>query len=425
MLITLRAGRDWAETSTDKRSPRVLLATSATWFNATRLALSLNEAGFRVEAVCLNRHSLGRVGFVERTYAFNPLRPQASLEAAILQARPAIIVPCDDQVAAMLHRMSANADLQTTDGAALRALIARSLGAPEVFGILHSRNDIMRIAGEAGLRRPETAVIADSAALTRWLGERGFPAVLKTDGSWGGQGVIIVKDYAEAQRAFERLSRRPNPIRIAKRLLVKGDAGSLMDILARRPLVVSVQTFEPGRPGNAAVACMNGEVLAAVYAEVIRSKGQTGPATVVHVLEHPQMAHAVETMVRRLDLSGFVGFDFVLGPGGASLIELNPRATPTCHLATVDGLDLSAALSASLRNRPRRKPKAAQSSRVVALFPQEMLRDPASGFLTGSHHDVPWQSPELVALGMQATVRNPLRLPRFARANRGSGLLKA
>ena len=424
-----RLARVWIDTRPDRRirSPRVLVATSATWLNATRLALSLNEAGFRVEAVCLNRHSLASVGFVETVHRFNPLRPLASLRQAIERARPDIIVPCDDQVAAMLHCMSASADPQTADGVALQALIVRSLGAQANFPRLHARTDIMRIAGEECLRHPETAVVSDPATLTQWLDTWGFPAVLKTDGSWGGEGVAIVRNHAEAAKALGRLQCRPNPFRIVRRLLIKGDSGSLMGFLARRAPIVSVQTFEPGRAGNAAVACLKGEVLSAVYVEVIRSKGQTGPASVVRVLDHPEMTYAVETMVRRLGLSGFVGFDFVLDSnnGGACLIELNPRATPTCHLVTADGVDLATALSAALRHRPRRRVKPAQGFKIVALFPQELLRDPTSGFLSAAYHDVPWQSPELVALGMQATGRRGFRLPRFQRPMRENGLLKA
>jgi hypothetical protein len=45
---------------------------------------------------------------------------------------------------------------------------------------------------------------------------------------------------------------------------------------------------------------------------------------------------------------------------------------------------------------------------LVALFPQEMRRDPASRFLTEAYHDVPVGCPELVA--QMSTKRRP-RLP--------------
>jgi hypothetical protein len=113
------------------------------------------------------------------------------------------------------------------------------------------------------------------------------------------------------------------------------------------------------------------------------------------------MSLAIERMVDRLQLSGLCGFDFVLSAedGSAQLIELNPRATPTCHLIAADGKNLLASLyaalqescSSSLQRIPRFEP--------LALFPQEMMRDANSPFLQAAYHDIPWQSPELVKLG--------------------------
>jgi hypothetical protein len=35
----------------------------------------------------------------------------------------------------------------------------------------------------------------------------------------------------------------------------------------------------------------------------------------------------------------------------------------------------------------------------IALFPQEMIRDPNSPYLRSAYYDVPWQSPELMKFG--------------------------
>jgi len=381
---------------------RVLLVTSLKWLSTTRLALALHDAGFAVEAVCPARHSLTCVSFVDRIHRLNPLAAQASLAAAIEAAAPDLIIPCDDRIAHQLHLLYARSDPDRPMGLQIRTLLTRSLAAPAAFPLLHTRAHIMALAEEEALRRPDTAATPDREALAAWLDSHALPAVLKTDGSWGGMGVAVVKDRAEAMKAFRRLNAPPSPVRALKRLMMNADAAPIRDCLARRRPAISIQAFVPGRLGNAAVACLDGKVLAAVYVQVERSDGPTGPATVVQVIEHPEMARAVAAMVARLGLSGLCGFDFVLDPetGAADLLEINPRATPTCHLVSADGRDLMSALMYGLDPNAGEPPPPRPAPGLVALFPQEMVRDPDSGFLESAHHDVPWQSVELVELGL-------------------------
>ena len=75
--------------------------------------------------------------------------------------------------------------------------------------------------------------------------------------------------------------------------------------------------------------------------------------------------------------------------GQAHLIEINPRATQTSHLAFGEGADLPAALIAAA-NGSRSFVRPAIEAATVALFPQAWLADPASACLSNAHHDVPW-----------------------------------
>ena len=140
---------------------------------------------------------------------------------------------------------------------------------------------------------------------------------------------------------------------------------------------LSIQSYVAGRPANAAVACLQGATLGSVQAEVIESDGPTGPSTVVRVIDHPDMTYAVKSIVSNLELSGLCGLDFILDDDGrAHLLELNPRATPTSHLVGADGTDLLTALRTAFGyERPPARP-ASYLDGLVALFPQELLRDP-------------------------------------------------
>jgi carbamoylphosphate synthase large subunit len=116
------------------------------------------------------------------------------------------------------------------------------------------------------------------------------------------------------------------------------------------------------------------------------------------LIEHPDMSVAAEKMVRRLNLSGVHGFDFMLEEqtGKAYLIEMNPRATQVGHLALGPGRDIPAALYSILSGQALQAASKVTEKETIALFPQEWIRDPESEFLRSAHHDVPWEQPELV-----------------------------
>jgi hypothetical protein len=103
-------------------------------------------------------------------------------------------------------------------------------------------------------------------------------------------------------------------------------------------------------------------------------------------------------MVRRLNLSGLHGFDFMLEEqtGNAYLIEMNPRATQVGHLALGPGRDIPAALYAVLSGQAVQPAPKVTENDTIALFPQEWIRDPQSTFLRSAYHDIPWEEPELV-----------------------------
>ena len=222
--------------------------------------------------------------------------------------------------------------------------------------------------------------------------------MLKTDGSWGVAGSRSCTRKQTARRAWRELRRRPSFARALKRLVVERDPWALRARLAGTRPTLSIQSYVAGRPANAAVACLQGTALGAVQAEVIESDGPTGPSTVLRLIDHPDMAYAVKSVVSSLELSGLCGLDFILDDEGrAHLLELNPRATPTSHLIAPDGTDLLTALRTALGHERPPARKASYSNGLVALFPQELRRNPASPDLRLAHHDVPTYAPDLVA----------------------------
>lgn len=378
--------------------PTILIATTSCWIPTARLAMALARAGCIVDAVCPGQHPIGTMSVVRQTYPYRGLLPVQSFGDAVAAVKPDFIVPGDDLATRHLHRLY---ELQRPRGEAgwpMCALIERSLGAAESFPVVYARTTFIDLARKAAIRAPKTEVIANLSDLRKWVAQAGFPTVLKANGTSGGDGVRVVRTMDEAEQAFRALQAPPLLARAAKRAVVNQDKTLVWPSLFRHPSVVNAQEFVAGREATSAVACWQGKVLASLHFEVIHKRDAAGPSSVLRLIENAEMSAAAEAMVRQLNLSGLHGFDFMLEAhtGNAHLIEINPRATQVGHLALGPGRDLPAALYSALSGEPYRAAPKVTEKDVIALFPQEWMRDPKSSFLISGYHDVPWEEPELL-----------------------------
>lgn len=387
--------------------PTVLIVTTVRWFPTARLAVTLANAGFTVDAVCPSRHPLVKTHAVHQTYGYHGLRPLASLRDAIAAAKPDLIVPGDDLATQHLHLLCEQEDGAGESGANVRALIERSLGAPEHFRTLYARTKFIKLAEAQGIRVPRTEVISDASDLRNWIAHAGSRTILKADGSSGGIGVRVVRNSEDAEQALRDLQAPPLMARAAKRALFDRDVTLVWPSLLRRHSTVNAQTFVEGREATSAVACWRGEVLASLHFEVVNKVDSAGHATVLRLIENAEMSAAAEKMARRFKLSGMHGFDFMLEAqsGSAYLIEINPRSTQVGHLTLGLGRDIPAALFGAVSGQEVRPAPKVTEDDTIALFPQEWIRDPASPFLQSAYHDVPWDRPELIRACVSARRR--------------------
>lgn len=369
--------------------------------------MALHNAGFIVEAVCPRNHPLSKISVVRRTYTYSGLFPTSSLSNALAGAKPDLIIPGDDLATSHLHRLYWREQERGTQGANTCNLIETSLGSAKSFPVLYQRAAFMFMAEEEGVRVPRTTVIENVEHLARVTEGIGFPSVLKADGSSGGYGVRIVRHSEDATKAYRELKAPPPLARAVKRALVNSDRTLVWPSLLRRPSLVSAQTMILGHEATSTVACWKGTVLAGLHFEVVHKRYSAGPATVMRLVNNDEMTTAVEKMVRRLNLSGMHGFDFMLesNTGNAYMIEINPRATQVGHLTLGPGRDLPAALAASTMGREIQYARRVTEKETIALFPQEWMRDPASPAIQSGYHDVPWEEPALVAACMQHALR--------------------
>ena len=156
------------------------LFTTMRWSSAARLANSLRRAGYRVSACRPRGHPMDAVDGIAETHHLNRLWRQRSLQTAIREARPDIILPDDERALSLLRRLYADIQAEDSDLAELICISSVATGRRSPHA-LRSRLD----ARAAGIDAPETARITELGELEAWAAGRAYPVVLKSDGKLG------------------------------------------------------------------------------------------------------------------------------------------------------------------------------------------------------------------------------------------------
>lgn len=367
--------------------PKVLVSTTMMWPAPARLAGAFAACGATVEALAPRRHPVGESRSLAHLHPYRPLQAISGLRAVLESAEPDVVIPCDDRA---VRHLVALAD----EDPRFARLVARSIGRLSGYRTLLSRSAFLHEASGLGLDIPPIKEAATESDLKTVLADIGLPAVIKTDGSWGGQGVSIVHSYDEALTAFRSLALAPSRLRSLARAAKRQDVHFLLDAIEPHDYAINVQRFVEGMPATCAFACWQGQVVASLHMDVIETREPKGPATVLNRVFSPQMDEAARSIARQFGLCGFHGLDFIREPSGKlSLIEINPRATQICHLALGEGRDLPAALIAALEGRTATPRPVATQASVIALFPRSGT---LSAHLAGAYHDIPADDPDLL-----------------------------
>lgn len=371
-------------------SPRVLILTTTPWPVCARLAMSLSAQGCRVFALCAPGHAIRSVTSLRGVFSYSALSPLRSLQSAIAACQPQLIVPCDDRAVWQMHALHARSP-------SLQPLIEFSIGSSAHYPTVRSRFRFHETARALGLATPETRPVHSESDLHQWFERSAGPAVLKRDGSFGGNGVRIVGDIQEAIAAWRSLSRTPSLAYACKRWLINRDPLAFSGRSTAEAPEVCIQRFVEGTHANVMAACQKGRVLGTIAAEALATQGPTGASTIIRIISHDGIRHATASIAQALQLSGFFGLDFLMeGPSGRPvLIELNPRCTQLGHLALSERGDLAGLLSETLGAIPSRLPARIRQD-LIAFFPQAFAYSAQSPYLAMCHQDIPWSEPALI-----------------------------
>jgi hypothetical protein len=385
----------------------VLLASTINSPMASRIAIRFSQAGCRVAAIYPStKHLLGCTDSVASRHQYSMVHPIDSLLGALRASGAQIVVPCDGLCVRHLHALYA-AIPATEEGAAAAEIIERSLGDGTAYLLLDSRHEVQTAARSDGINAAESFAIGSTIDPESLADAVPFPWVLKADYSWDGASGRVVNDLREA-RQFIRRSGAPPPLsKVLRQMVVKGDRAAMGEWLhAQRPSL-SLQRPVRGCAANLAAACWKGDVLGSISVEVLDTiPGAAQPAK-VRLIENEHMTLTARRMTRRLGLSGFHDFEFVLEQesGQPWLTGLNSHCAPPAHLNAGRDRDPVEAFCVRWLGAPAAAPAQIHAAPVIAYFPQAWIADPNDPILDSAAYDLPREDPRLIKCAMELARR--------------------
>lgn len=371
-----------------KKPTIMLIALRPDWLAACRLPAALHEAGFRVVAICSRQAYMAQTQYIQefnwieskfRTY---PRSTCIAVFQMIKEHPPEMIIPMDEDAYTLL------CDLQTLNrlsfSKALQETLRNSLPEHPAKRSFIDKNFFQDQVQSWQLPHPERLHVP--------LRSQDFPIVAKANFGSGGQQVRICKNQTELDEFHQ--SQKLSAFEALRNQL---KTCLFYDIFANRP-TISWQACIPGPAAFHAFVALNGRYLGGFSAIKLRTHpGRTGPSSVIEGIDLPDLTNLASLLVKKLGYSGFGSFDFILQESSkqVKLLELNPRPVPASHLRQSSGIDLAGLLFESLILR-REPPIPTAKPFRVALFPNEILRDPESPFLQDAWHDIPQDDPQLL-----------------------------
>lgn len=371
----------------ERARPVLLLVTFSSYDAPARMPRELHRAGFEVVLLAPSDALCTKTRFVDRVHIMPAEQSGGDWIEALAElaqaTRACLLLPGDDVVVQVFMQIVLQAvpGVRPTVQAELAALVRRSLGDPA--GYLNSINKglFVRRARELGLPVPAGEAVADASAAVRVAESVGYPVVVRPCLGWASAGVRRCQSAAEVRAAI-------------------GELPELSAWVATGPERAVVQRAVRGRPINRAALAWQGREVAGFCRSRLRPPPEEiGAGTVSRYLALPEVAALNRRLLAGIGASGFVATEYRQDAetGTPYVIELNRRMVPATHTGALVGVDLAAALAATLEGRDwtGAADLAAESERTLALFPQEWRRDPSSPDLSAYPTDAPWDDPPL------------------------------
>ena len=368
----------------------MLVSAAPRSYGTARIPYALAKAGFDVTLIALRGSLAEKSSFLARVghlpeyatkrqwlYAFG---------ATVKAVAPRLVVPGDEISLRLLQSIvvAPPADLRADLQSEFAALVRASLGEPTHYASTVDQTELPGLVASLGIAVAPSVVTASDEEAAAFADSVGYPVVVRRRYTFVGQGVAVCNDRAALGAAIASLG-GASPF-------------DLDDVGDNRVLV---QALPRGRRVHYSLAAWQGELVAGWAAEtVVAEHGGSGATSVFRYHRSDELRAIAATLARELGLCGIAGVDCVLDAdtGRPMFTELARHVTPYSHRGASLGVDLCAALHASLgaTASAARSDLDAGEEGIGVHFPQEWLRDPYSDYLRNYPVDVPWEEPELI-----------------------------
>lgn len=376
-----------------------IVVISNGWFGISRLPKALKNEGFTVITLSPGDQLLNRSLFIDLKYTFsNRWEFRNVLLDIVKKHNIDFIVPGCDCTADYFCRIVLRKNLFQKSMSNLRELIQQSWNNVNAFGLLGNKASLQAIAVKYGIHNPNNAHFYSKHELLNEARKRKYPIVLKEDFGAGGLGVKICNSYDEVLKAVKILNTSSVKLKVEYRII--SGIGNLFALpYGKKNFGLSIQDYIEGTPCMHVVFASKGEILSSMtLLKVCCQPFKTSPSSVIKAIKHPEISEVCATIIREMKVTGFLSFDFILDKhNDAYLLECNPRPTPVVHLSHLCGGNLCAMLRKHLMPEDTNlEPYPEVVHEYIALFPNELKRDPQSEYLTKGYHDVPFDDYELL-----------------------------
>jgi biotin carboxylase len=194
------------------------------------------------------------------------------------------------------------------------AVIGEALGiathSPRTVELVHDKHAMRVRLRETGIDSTASAVVADLDTLSTFVGEHGFPCVVKPVAGSGSEGVALVRQESQLASAFERAGGRFEGL---------PDAGVLVEQFHEGPQF-SVEAFSE-RGDHQVVAITRKFSDPTTFVEL----GHVAPADITSQ-QHKEVEYYVERVLDALGVEfGATHTEIVLGEAGPRVIETHIR----------------------------------------------------------------------------------------------------
>lgn len=364
---------------------RIIVFGVDLWLGTPLMPKALKEAGFEVATICLRDSMLSKTRHAHYHYIM-PDRNGPTVAKTFIRAmkdwKPVMVVIGDETVLSFLHKalraIESGVDIGLDEDG--KQAIRNSLPAPEYLEATIDKYEFRRLLKQLDVRCPRSRDVLSTADALSFAEEVGYPVVVKSGVGAGGSGVAICRDEDSLADIYRRAVKMVRDLKHGK--------GH-----------ITVEEFVPGERCSMASVSYQGEFLIGTTSEKAECyPPETGPSTVRRFFHMPEVLEFASRVIAKTRFSGFCGMDFIVHQESRLpyMIEWNARLTPHVHLGKVIKADYCLALYNRIHGLPLPTAQVEEGT-MVALYPQELIRDRNSKWVKTIYHDVPQDDPELLA----------------------------